>query len=323
MLGKLSAAFATKEKYPDEKEIDKFIRENVFSDRSIRAPMEAQGREIRKEYPGIQIKQLQDSFMRIWRFIVRNEIKTLQSQHAVVDSNSDQPQLESPRQSESEQISNQMPPVLKILVTQIPNVTPPPPNGSGQTQNRLPPIPQLRLAPIPDAATAQPQNASQHNPDRIPGIAQIFHSEDLSPIQLPQVRLAPIQKPALLPQSPQRGPHLDPNVPSQQVRNASPNWSDQSSNRSPQLRTPSRSQRTPSVPSQLGIQMESVADLRKRALIDAEDDGTRPPKRRGGTYMDPAIQKTLEYWISGGIVELDDLEDWIDDKRQVTLSRSR
>ena len=69
--------------------------------------------------------------------------------------------------------------------------------------------------------------------------------------------------------------------------------------------------------------MESGTDLRKHALIDAEDDGTFPRKRRGGTYMDPAIQKTLEYWIGGGIVELDDLEDWIDDKRQVTLSRSR
>src|SRR5208282_4769449 len=255
MLGKLSEAFATTEKYPDEKEINKFIRENVYFDRSIRAPMEAQAREIRSEYPGIQVKQLQDSFMTIWRFIIHNKIKTLrQNQLANIENlpKSDKPQIEGLRQNQSEQILNQMPHLLKIPFAQIPNATPPPQNGSEQNPNRPPQVPYLRLVPVPNAATPPPQNASQYSPNRIPGIAQIRHSQDLntpSPLQLPQIRLVSIPNPAPLPQSPQTGSDQDSNVlprwretPSHQEQNASPKWADQSPNGSPQWRTPSRSQ---------------------------------------------------------------------------------
>lgn len=334
MLGKLSEAFAKTEKYPDDKEIDKFIRENVYFDRSIRAPMEAQAREIRIEYPGIQVKQLQDSFVTIWRFIIRNKIKTLrQNQLATVENppKSDQSQMEGVHRNGSEQISNEMPHLLKIRVTQTPNPTPPPQNGSEQAPHLRPQVPQLRLAPIPNAATPQLQNVFRYSPSRIPGIEQIRQSQDLktpSPLQLPQTRLAPIPRPVPPPESPQIGSHQDLNlpsrldeIPSQQEQNASPNEADQSPNGSPRRRTPSQSQRTPSVPSQLGLQLERETDPKKHALIDATEDGTRPRKRRGGTYMDPAIQKTLEYWVAWGIVELDDLEDWIDDKRQMTLFR--
>jgi hypothetical protein len=69
---------------PEEKDIEKFIRVNVYTDRLVRASMDLKTLALRNEYPNVQTWELRDWFLNMWKKIIEFKIKELRQKQCIL-----------------------------------------------------------------------------------------------------------------------------------------------------------------------------------------------------------------------------------------------